>query len=105
MNNFYGQSRLDLMEASNQAREANIETRKTYTGGNPVPSFKQQEYSNSAYELELSQQRMDLLKGGSKKKTKQKKQNKKQHERHVKVRVRTKKRRNTRKKNNYQHYR
>lgn len=105
MTTYSGQSRLDLMEKYNAQLDSNVQARKLYSGGAPVPSFKQQEYSNSAYELELSQQRMELLKGGSKKKTKQKKQNKKQHERHVNVRVYSQSRRHTRKKNNHQHRR
>jgi len=105
MTTYGGQSRLDLMEQYNAQLDSNVQARKLYSGGAPVPSFKQQEYSNSAYELELSQQRMNRLTGGSKKQTKQKKQNRKQHERHVNVRVNSKKRRYTRKKNNHQHRR
>jgi hypothetical protein len=101
MTTYSGLSQLDLMKQYQNNLDANVQTRKMYMGGNPVPQFKQQEYSQSAYELELSQQRLQLLqKGGLKKKTKRKYKNRKQKIRHVHVRVNSYKRGNTRKKNN-----
>lgn len=75
---------------------------KTYRGG--AQAFKQAEYTNSSYELELHQKRLDALQfGGSNKKTKRKKQQIKDKIRKVYSRLRSKKRRHTRKKHNEQH--
>lgn len=101
MATYSGMSQLDLMKQYNDNLDTNVQLRKTYMGGNPVPQFKQQEYSQAAHDLELSQQRLQLLKGGLKKKTKRKHKNRKQKIRHVHVRVNSHKRGNTRKKNNY----
>lgn len=101
MTTYSGLSQLDLMKQYNDNLDTNVQTRKTYMGGNTVPQFKQQEYSQSAYDLELSQQRMQMLQGGLKKKTKRKHKNRKQKKRHVNVRVNSYKRGHTRKKNNY----
>jgi hypothetical protein len=100
MTTYQGLSQLDLMKQYNDNLDTNVQLRKTYMGGNPVPQFKQQEYTQSAYDLELSQQRIQMLQGGSKKQTKRKHKNRKQKKRHVHVRVNSYKRGNTRKKNN-----
>lgn len=101
MTTYSGLSQLDLMKQYQNNLDDNVQTRKTYMGGNPVPQFKQQEFSQAAYDLELSQQRLQLLqKGGLKKKTKRKHQQRKQKIRHVYVRVNSYKRGHTRKKNN-----
>ena len=77
---------------------------KTYRGG--AQAFKQAEYTNSSYELELQQQRLAALQtGGSNKKTKRKKQEIKDKIRKVYSSLRSKKRRHTRKKHNEQHRR
>jgi hypothetical protein len=92
------------MKQYNEQLDSNVHARKMYTGGSLAPSFKQQEYSNSAYELEVSNQRMKMLQlGGSKKKTKKKQQNRKQQKRHIQVMVNPYKRSHTRKKYNQKH--
>lgn len=101
MSTYQGLSQLDLMKQYHDNLDTNVQLRKTYMGGNPVPQFKQQEYTHAAHDLELSQQRLQLLKGGLKKKTKRKHKNRKQKVRHVYVRVNSYKRGHTRKKNNY----
>jgi len=106
MTTYSGQTRADLMHQYDQQLDSSVQTRKMYMGGSIIPMYKQQEHTDAAYSLEMSNQRIKLLQlGGLKKKTKRKHQDRKQKVRHVKVRTNTKKRRNTRKKYDKKHHR
>ena len=74
-----------------------------WMNGSPEPSLWYRATDN-ALVMAQNQARMDALKsGGSKKKTKHKQKYSVQHKRRVKVRVNSKKRRYTRKKDNKKH--
>lgn len=106
MTTYSGQTRADLMNQYDQQLQSSVHARKMYMGGTIVPMYKQQEHTDAAYSLEMSNQRIKLLQlGGLKKKTKRKHQDRKQKVRHVQVRTNTQKRRNTRKKYNKKHRR
>lgn len=105
MTSYSGLSRQDYMTQYQQGLESNASTRKMLSGGNAVPVFSKDPVStDNALVMAQNQARMDALKtGGSKKKTKHKQQYSVQHKRRVKVRVNSKKRRYTRKKNDKKH--
>jgi hypothetical protein len=105
MASYSGMTRQDYMTQYQQGLESNAATRKLLSGGNGVPVFsKDPESTENALVMAQNQARMDALKtGGSKKKTKHKQKYSVQHKGGVKVRVNSKKRRNTRKKDHKKH--
>ncbi len=105
MTSYSGLSRQDYMNQYQQGLASNVEARKLLSGGEVAPVFiKDANSTNNALLMAQNQARMDALKtGGSNKKTKHKQQYSVQHKRRVKVRVNSKKRRYTRKKDYKKH--
>jgi len=105
MTSYSGLSRQDYMTKYQEGLVSNAETRKLLSGGDVAPVFSKDPVStDNALVMAQNQARMDALKsGGSKKKSKHKQKYSVQHKRRVKVRVNSKKRRYTRKKNDKKH--
>jgi len=105
MTSYSGLSRQDYMTKYQEGLESNTEIRKLLSGGDVAPVFSKDPVStDNALIMAQNQARMDALKsGGSKKKSKHKQKYSVQHKRRVKVRVNSKKRRYTRKKNDKKH--
>lgn len=105
MTSYSGLSRQDYMTQYQEGLASNAETRRLLSGGDVAPVFSKDPVStDNALVMAQNQARMDALKsGGSKKKTKHKQKYSVQHKRRVKVRVNSKKRRYTRKKDNKKH--
>jgi len=105
MTSYSGVTRQEYMAQYQQGLESNAETRKLLSGGDVAPVFSKDPVStDNALVMAQNQARMDALKsGGSKKKAKHKQKYSVQHKRRIKVRVNSKKRRYTRKKDNKKH--
>jgi hypothetical protein len=105
MTSYSGLSRQDYMTQYQEGLASNEATRKLLSGGDVAPVFSKDPVStDNALVMAQNQARMDALKtGGSKKKPKHKQKYSVQHKRRVKVRVNSKKRRYTRKKDNKKH--
>ena len=105
MTSYSGVTRQEYMAQYQEGLDSNAATRKMLSGGDVAPVFTKDPVStDNALVMAQNQARMDALKaGGSKKKAKHKQKYSVQHKRRVKVRVNSKKRRYTRKKDNKKH--